>query len=76
MGWKNIDALDLPDDLRDEWNSFIRLLCKNFISLEEEYEDSLKWSHNPKFGCYTVKLGYEYWMERRFIVPNEENTPS
>jgi hypothetical protein len=41
MGWKNADSLELPDDLKEEWNSYVSLLGENFISLDEEIEDSL-----------------------------------
>jgi hypothetical protein len=49
--------------MRDEWNSFITLLCENFITLDREYEDSLCWSKNPHNGSYIVKLGYKAWLE-------------
>jgi hypothetical protein len=69
LGWKNAAILGLPAELSEEWNSYVRLLCENFISLDEDSDDSLSWSLNPKNGCYTVKLGYKAWMENRLANP-------
>jgi hypothetical protein len=68
LGWKNADSLDLPEAMRDEWNSFISLLCENFISLDRDSEDSLCWSKNTQNGSYSVKLGYKAWLEDNFVT--------
>jgi len=58
-GWKDASLLGLPDDLPAEWNSFISLLCENFISLESDIEEFLCWSKNPRDGTFTIKISYK-----------------
>jgi hypothetical protein len=41
LGWKDATVQGLPEDLTEEWGSYVKLLCKNFISLDEESVDSL-----------------------------------
>jgi hypothetical protein len=36
MGWKSAHSLDLLESLQEEWNSYISLLCENFISLDRD----------------------------------------
>jgi hypothetical protein len=69
LGWKDAYMLDLPEELQDEWESYVKLLCENFIILDEETKDSLCWSRNPKSGSYIVKLGYRSWVEEHFHDP-------
>jgi hypothetical protein len=52
--------LGLPKALSEEWNSFISLLCENFISLNDEIKDSLCWFKNPKDKTFTVKVRYNH----------------
>lgn len=63
-GWKDATVHGIPVDLHEEWDS-ISQLCKKFITLEEESDDSLCWSLNPKDGSFKVKLGYKAWQEER-----------
>jgi hypothetical protein len=48
LGWKDAITLGLPEALAEEWENYIGLLCENFISLDEELDDTLCWSKNPK----------------------------
>ena len=59
LDWKNVISIGLPEALFKEWESFITLLCENFISLDEETTNSLCWSKNPVNGSCMVKLGYK-----------------
>jgi hypothetical protein len=67
-GWRDVSSLGLPDALSVEWDSFISLLCENFITLDDESEDSLCWSKNPKDGSFMTKLGYKSWQEDRLEI--------
>jgi hypothetical protein len=35
LGWKDASVLEIPEEMSAEWDSYIKLLCKNFISLNE-----------------------------------------
>lgn len=63
--WKDTELLGLPANLTQEWDSFISLLCENFISIDEGTEDALCWSKNLKGGSFTSKLGYNTWEKER-----------
>jgi len=68
-GWRDVAYLPLPADLSVEWDTFIPLLCKNFISPDEESEDSMCWSKNPKDRSFTAKLGYKAWLKHSLVTP-------
>jgi hypothetical protein len=59
--------LGLSGELVEEWRSYVGLLCENHISLDNDLEDTLCWSRNPKGGFFTAKLGYEAWKEEMFV---------
>jgi hypothetical protein len=60
-----VATLGLPVDLTEEWGLYVKILCENLISLNEESKDSLYWSKNPRGGNYFVKLGYKSWLDNR-----------
>jgi hypothetical protein len=53
-----VDLLELEGESAEKWEGFVKLLNFNFITLQEDEEDSLYWSRNEKNGNYTEKLDY------------------
>jgi hypothetical protein len=68
LGWKSAFSLGLREALRDEWNSYISLLCENLISLDRDSKDSFCWSKNSQNDCYSVKMGYKIWPEDNTVL--------
>jgi len=71
LGWKSVDTICLPAKLVEKWDNYIGRLCKNFISMDEEANDTLCWSKNTKDGTFTAKLGYKVWQEDNFEGPKK-----
>jgi hypothetical protein len=61
-----IVSISLARPLAAEWSHYICLLASNYILLNDEEEDSLCWSKNPRIGEYTTKLGYNVVAEATF----------
>ena len=41
------------------WKTYIDLLESNFVSLDEDSQDTLIWTRNEIYGHCTAKKGYE-----------------
>jgi len=65
LGWRDMNSLGLHEVLTEEWAAYIKLRCENFISLDEDVEDSLCWSQNHRNGSYSIKLSCKSWMGDR-----------
>jgi hypothetical protein len=69
-GWISAVALNLSEDLHDEWNSYVGKLCENHILLDEDTKDSLVWTKKFKNNLsqqnLVTKLGLNctFWEKK------------
>jgi hypothetical protein len=59
VGGISTETLNLSEDLSDEWNAFVGILCQNHIIQDEEEEDIMVWSKNPKKWLFHNEVGLQ-----------------
>jgi hypothetical protein len=65
--WPTTKDLGLKIYLEIEWRAFTRLLSHNAIFLLDE-EDRLVWTWNRDFGTITAKLGFFFFLSKKYIL--------
>ena len=48
------------------WKTYTDLLESNFVSLDEDTQDTLVWTRNEIDGHYKAKMGYEVAIMEQF----------
>lgn len=73
--WKSNDDLGISNVLVEEWKRFFSSLCENFMKFSVDHLDTLAWSKNQSFGCFTTKLGYTAQVASQFVGEKEWRKP-